>query len=65
MDDLKEKILDEDHNSSNSIHPGSTKMYRDLRDVFWWGDMKKDIAKFVSGYYSCQQVKAEHLHTWN
>ncbi|PBO41486.1 hypothetical protein CKX42_26515, partial [Escherichia coli] len=35
-------------------------MYRDLRDVYWWGGMKKDIAKFVSGCHSCQQVKAEH-----
>ncbi|KAH0754464.1 hypothetical protein KY290_024734 [Solanum tuberosum] len=60
VDGLREKILEEAHNSSYSIHPGSTKMYRDLRDVYWWGGMKKDIAKFVSGCHSCQQVKAEH-----
>ncbi|KAH0728122.1 hypothetical protein KY284_003987 [Solanum tuberosum] len=60
VDGLREKILEEAHNSSYSIHPGSTKMYRDLRDVYWQGGMKKDIAKFVSGCHSCQQVKAEH-----
>ena len=60
VDGVRERILDEAHNSFYSIHPGSTKMYRDLRDVYWWGGMKKDIAKFVSGCHSCQQVKAEH-----
>ena len=60
VDGLKEKSLDEAHGSSYSIHPRSTKMYRDLRDVYWWGGMKRDIAKFIFGCYSCQQVKAEH-----
>ncbi|WMV50117.1 hypothetical protein MTR67_043502 [Solanum verrucosum] len=60
VDGVRERILDEAHNSFYSIHPGSTKMYRDSRDVYWWGGMKKDIAKFVSGCHSCQQVKAEH-----
>ena len=60
VDGVRERILDKAHNSFYSIHPGSTKMYRDLRDVYWWGGMKKDIAKFVSGCHSCQQVKAEH-----
>ncbi|MCF6774896.1 transposase family protein [Corynebacterium sp. MC-12] len=60
VDGLREKILDEAHNSSYSIHPDSTKMYRDLRDMYWWGGMKRDIAKFVSDFHSCQQVKAEH-----
>ncbi|WMV32744.1 hypothetical protein MTR67_026129, partial [Solanum verrucosum] len=44
VDGLREKILEESHNSFYSIHPGSTKMYRDLRDVYWWGGIKKDIA---------------------
>ncbi|KAH0669578.1 hypothetical protein KY285_023739 [Solanum tuberosum] len=60
VDGVRERVLDEAHNSFYSIHPGSTKMYRDLRDVYWWGSMKKDITKFVSGCHSCQQVKAEH-----
>ena len=60
VDDLRKLILQEAHNSSYSIHPGSTKMYRDLREVYWWGGMKRDIAKFVSEYPNCQQVKVEH-----
>jgi hypothetical protein len=36
---LKKKILDEAHRSRYSIHPGSTKMYHDLREQFWWTRM--------------------------
>ena len=35
-------------------------MYRDLREVFWWNDMKKDITNFMAKWPNCQQVKAEH-----
>ena len=35
-------------------------MYRDLREVYWWNGMKRDIAEFVSKCPNCQQVKAEH-----
>ena len=35
MDGLRELILEEAHSSQYSIHPGSTKMYRDLRDIYW------------------------------
>nr|KYP31283.1 Retrovirus-related Pol polyprotein from transposon 17.6 [Cajanus cajan] len=41
-------ILEEGHRSKLSFHPGATKMYQDLRKIFWWPRMKKDIAKFVS-----------------
>ena len=60
VDDLRKLILQEVHNSLYSIHPGSTKMYRDLREVYWWGGMKRYIAKFVSECPNCQHVKAEH-----
>ena len=60
VDYLIERIRDKAHNSSYSIHPGSTKMYTNLRDVYWWGGMKRDIAKFVFSCHSYQQVKAEH-----
>ena len=43
--ELKNVILHEAHNSKFSIHPGSTKMYQDLKKNFWWPDMKKDIAE--------------------
>ncbi|XP_073363219.1 uncharacterized protein [Aegilops tauschii subsp. strangulata] len=46
--DLRKKILTEVHESSYSIHPGGTKMYEDLRQIFWWDGMKKDIAYFVA-----------------
>jgi hypothetical protein len=45
---LHKKILDEAHLSKFSIHPGSTKMYQDLRRNFWWTRMKREIAKYVS-----------------
>ncbi|KAG8503209.1 hypothetical protein CXB51_001194 [Gossypium anomalum] len=53
-------ILNEAHSSRMSIHPGSTKMYNDLRRQFWWHGMKRDISDFVSKCLICQQVKAEH-----
>ncbi|KAA3484134.1 DNA/RNA polymerases superfamily protein [Gossypium australe] len=48
------------HNSRLSIHPGSTKMYHDLKQHYWWSGMKRDIPDFVSKCLVCQQVKAEH-----
>ena len=44
--ELGKHILAEDHNSRYSIHLGSTKMYRDLREVYWWNGMKRDIENF-------------------
>ena len=46
--ELRQQILAEAHNSRYSIHPGATKMYRDLREVYWWNDMKRDIEDFLS-----------------
>ena len=46
--ELRQHILAEAHNSRYSIHPGATKMYRDLQEVYWWNGMKRDIAEFVS-----------------
>ena len=48
VDELRQHILAEDHYSRYSIHPGCTKMYRDLREVYWWNNIKRDIADFVS-----------------
>jgi hypothetical protein len=58
---LRKQILDEAHLSKFSIHPGSTKMYQDLRQHFWWTRMKREIAKYVSECDTCQRVKASHL----
>ncbi|WMV49887.1 hypothetical protein MTR67_043272 [Solanum verrucosum] len=52
--------MEEAHSSRYSIHLGSIKMYRDLREVYWWRSMKKGIAEFVAKCLNCQQVKVEH-----
>ncbi|CAL2240064.1 unnamed protein product [Prunus armeniaca] len=58
-DDLRREIMEEAHCSTYSMHPGSTKMYRTLREYYSWPHMKGDIAKYVSRCLICQQVKAE------
>jgi hypothetical protein len=60
---LRKQILDEAHLSKFSMHPGSTKMYQDLKQNFWWTRMKREIAKYVSECDICQRVKASHLRT--
>ena len=57
---IKRDILAEAHSTPYSIHPGSTKMYRDLKKHYWWQNMKKNVAEFVAQCLTCQQVKAEH-----
>ncbi|GJR97048.1 putative reverse transcriptase domain-containing protein [Tanacetum coccineum] len=57
---LREVLMTEAHSSPFSIHPGSTKMYHDLKQHFWWSGMKRDVATFVSRCLVCQQVKIEH-----
>lgn len=60
FEELKREILEEAHSSPYSVHPGSTKMYNDLKAVFWWEGMKRDIAEYVNKCLVYQQVKAEH-----
>ena len=57
---LKERIMDETHCTKFSVHPGGDKMYQDLKLMFWWSGMKKDIAEYVSRCLTCQKVKSEH-----
>ncbi|KAK5794467.1 hypothetical protein PVK06_035696 [Gossypium arboreum] len=59
-DELIQKILHEAHNGCLVVHPSSTKMYNDLKKMYWWSGMKRDISEFVSKCLVCQQVKAEH-----
>ncbi|WVZ85064.1 hypothetical protein U9M48_032026 [Paspalum notatum var. saurae] len=59
--ELRKKILDEAHTSMFTLHPGSNKMYQDLKQKFWWTRMKREIAKYVSECDVCQRVKADHL----
>ena len=58
--ELKRDIMEEADSSAYAMHPGSTKMYRTLKEHYWWNGMKKEIANFVSRCLTCQQVKAEH-----
>ena len=60
VDDLKKLIMEEAHCSAYAMHPGSTKMYRTIKENYWWLGMKRDVAEFVSRCLVCQQVKAEH-----
>ncbi|KAL0550368.1 hypothetical protein IC582_014876 [Cucumis melo] len=59
---VKTELLTEAHSSPFTMHPGSTKMYQDLRSVYWWRGMKRDVAEFVSRCLVCQQVKAPRQH---
>ncbi|GJX02879.1 putative reverse transcriptase domain-containing protein [Tanacetum coccineum] len=58
--DLRSVIMHESHKSKYSIHPGSEKMYQDMKKLYWWPNMKVDIATYVSKYLTCVRVKAEH-----
>ncbi|KAL0421010.1 UNVERIFIED_CONTAM: Transposon Tf2-11 polyprotein [Sesamum latifolium] len=60
VEELRTEIMHEAHYAPYAMHPGSTKMYRDLRPYYWWPTMKKDVAEFVAKCLTCQQVKAEH-----
>ncbi|XP_031394177.1 uncharacterized protein LOC116205681 [Punica granatum] len=60
--ELKREILAQAHSSPYAMHPGSTKMYYNLKRSYWGYNMKKEIAEFVSKCLVCQQVKAEHQH---
>ncbi|GJS23215.1 reverse transcriptase domain-containing protein [Tanacetum coccineum] len=57
---VRTMIMDEAHRSKYSVHPGADKMYHDLRDMYWWPGMKRDIATYVSKCLTCSKVKAEH-----
>ena len=58
--ELKKKILYESHNTVFTMHPGSNKMYQDMKQYYWWRGMKKDNSEYVAKCMTCQQVKDEH-----
>jgi len=58
--ELKKRILNEGHRSNLSIHPGATKMYQDLKRLFWWPGTMKEIVEFVYVCLICQKSKIEH-----
>ncbi|GJW91014.1 putative reverse transcriptase domain-containing protein [Tanacetum coccineum] len=58
--DLRDLIMHESYKSKYSIHLGSDKMYHDLKKLYWWPNMKADIATYVSKRLTCSTIKAEH-----
>ncbi|GJX01793.1 putative reverse transcriptase domain-containing protein [Tanacetum coccineum] len=56
---LRELIMHKSHKSKYSIHPGSDKMYQDLKKLYWWLNMKSKIATYISKCLTCAKVKAE------
>jgi hypothetical protein len=62
-EEVHQQILDEAHLSRCCIHPGSTKMYQDLKQHYWWTKMKIEIARYVTRCDTCRHVKAIHMKT--
>nr|GEW29027.1 putative reverse transcriptase domain-containing protein [Tanacetum cinerariifolium] len=58
--DLRSVIMHESHKSKHSIHLGSDKMYQYMKKLYWWSNIKANIATYVSKYLTCAKVKAEH-----
>ncbi|GJZ44715.1 reverse transcriptase domain-containing protein [Tanacetum coccineum] len=58
--DLRTLIMHESHKSKYYVHPSSDKMYQDMKKLYWWPNMKADIATYVRKCLTCLKVKAEH-----
>nr|GEY06336.1 putative reverse transcriptase domain-containing protein [Tanacetum cinerariifolium] len=56
---LRDLIMHESHKSKYSIHPGSDKMYQDLKKLYWWPNMKAIIAEYINKCLTCSRVKAK------
>ncbi|KAL5546737.1 hypothetical protein UlMin_006424 [Ulmus minor] len=59
-EELRNPLLEEAHTTSYSVHPSATKIYKDMKEGFWWSGMKKDVANYVAKCLVCQKIKAEH-----
>nr|GEY32918.1 putative reverse transcriptase domain-containing protein [Tanacetum cinerariifolium] len=57
---LRNLIMHESHELKYFVHPGSDKMYQDIKKLYWWPNMKADIATYVRKYLTCLKVKVEH-----
>ena len=66
VEDIRRRLLEAAHSSSYTMHPGSTKMYHDLRMHYWWKGMKKDVADFVVKCLTCSKlrssIKGQRVH---
>ncbi|GJV18903.1 putative reverse transcriptase domain-containing protein [Tanacetum coccineum] len=59
-EDLHALIMHESYKSKYFIHPGSDKMYQDLKKLYWWPNIKAEIATYVSKYLTRAKVKVEY-----
>ena len=57
---FREVVMSEAHKTPYSVHPGSDKMYLDLKQLYWWPNMKAEIATYVSKCLTCAKIKIEH-----
>ena len=57
---IRDLVMDEAHKTRYSVHPGSDKMYLDLRRQYWWPNMKAEIATYVGKCLTCAKVKVEY-----
>ena len=62
---LRKSILEEAHKSNFAIHLGMTKMYHDLKRMFWWPRMKTDKADLVGKCLVCQKVRSNIISPCN
>ncbi|KAG8485712.1 hypothetical protein CXB51_019030 [Gossypium anomalum] len=58
--DLRQTILKEAHGGPCAMYPRGNKLYHDLRELYWWPGLKREVTEFVGKCLTCQQVKAEH-----
>ena len=56
---LKWDLMGEAHKSRFSIHPGSAKIYKDMKQLYWWPGMKKDVADYVSRCVTPRSINTE------
>ncbi|GJW76934.1 putative reverse transcriptase domain-containing protein [Tanacetum coccineum] len=60
LGNLRGVIMHESHKSKYSIHPGLDKMYQNLKKLYWWPNMKAEIATYVGKCLTCAKIKAEY-----
>ncbi|GJT99382.1 putative reverse transcriptase domain-containing protein [Tanacetum coccineum] len=58
--DLRTLIMHKSYKSKYSVHSSSDKIYQDMKKLYWWPNMKADIATYVSKCLACLKVKDEH-----